>query len=524
MALQIRRGTDAERQSITPSEGELIYATDTNQLFVGGKISPSPTLAQGGILVSGALVNDTDPTLSSDMDLNGNNITGTGNININGTITATGNINLGDAVDDNVIVGGQIGSSLIPNADGNYDLGAPSGAWKDVYAVAINVETTASVGDLEVSNSIISPDSSVIYDATTSSLNIANANITGNIDVGGNIVSGSTVVYSGVTGDLTAANIFSTGDLDVTGNVTIGQINTGDITSTGDIVAATGNITSDSVTTNSMAAGDGILQVAGSVEITDNVEVGGILTAAGILTNSIESDLTGSVFGDDSTLIVDGINNSISPTSVDFIGDGYLTTTGDRINIGFSNSTENIIIAQWNPQPGITARYYGITNGDTGQEVVINSSRGTLEAPVAIQAGDILHAQYFAAYEDTSADYTSSTAVIHYLDPNATVSGTNVPGAIAFITVPDGDPNNTSNALTLDSQGLVSVGRDLAQARATLDIGGAMALQVLTSAPSTPVDGMIAIADGATWNPLSNGVKSMVVYLDSGWREIAVGV
>ena len=248
----------------------------------------------------------------------------------------------------------------------------------------------------------------------------------------------------------------------------------------------------------------------------------------GILFGSVEGNVTGdiqgSVFGDDSTVIVDGISKTISPISIDFVGDGYLTTNGNRINFGFSDSASNTILAHWNPTPGITQRHFGITNGDTGQETAVNTSRGTLEVPVAVQAGDILSAQYFAAYEDTSADYTSSTAIVHYLDPNATVSGTNVPGSIALFTIPDGDPNNTENALTLDSEGLVSIGRDLAQARATLDIGGTMALSVLTAAPSTPVDGMIAIADGSTWNPLSNGVKSMVVYLDSGWREIAVSV
>ena len=35
MALRLRRGTDAERLTITPLEGELIYTTDTEKLFIG---------------------------------------------------------------------------------------------------------------------------------------------------------------------------------------------------------------------------------------------------------------------------------------------------------------------------------------------------------------------------------------------------------------------------------------------------------------------------------------------------------
>ena len=391
MALQIRRGTDAERQSITPAEGELIYATDTNQLFVGGKISPSPTLSQGGILVSGALVNDTNPTLSSNLDLNGNDITGTGNININGTITATGNINLGDAVDDNVIVGGQIGSSLIPNADGNFDLGAPSGAWKDVYTVAINVETTASVGDLEVSNSIISPDSSIIYDATTSSLNIANATITGNIDLGGNIISNSTVIYNSETGDITAANISSTGDLNVTGTITSNEISTGDIASTGNIVTIDGNVRSESVTTNSNSAFDGILEVAGSVNITGNSDVTGIITASSILTGSVVGDLTGSVFNNDSTLIIDGNSGVINAVSGIVLTDAIGTVSGQPLILQSGN-------------PGQTLSVNGISSGTFGGEasLTIDGSKGTLEAPLDTVAGEIFGALKVRGYNDGS--------------------------------------------------------------------------------------------------------------------------
>lgn len=49
MALQIRRGTYAELQTITPLEGELIYTTDTEEVYVGDGVT------QGGILVTGSL-------------------------------------------------------------------------------------------------------------------------------------------------------------------------------------------------------------------------------------------------------------------------------------------------------------------------------------------------------------------------------------------------------------------------------------------------------------------------------------
>ena len=87
MALRLRRGTNAQRLGITFAEGELVYTTDTKKLYIGD------ASAAGGNLVSGMnnVVEDATPQLGGNLDLNGNNITGTGNINITGTLSiATG--------------------------------------------------------------------------------------------------------------------------------------------------------------------------------------------------------------------------------------------------------------------------------------------------------------------------------------------------------------------------------------------------------------------------------------------------
>jgi len=48
MALQIRRGTNSERLTIIPLQGELIYTTDTKKVYVGDGLTP------GGILITGS--------------------------------------------------------------------------------------------------------------------------------------------------------------------------------------------------------------------------------------------------------------------------------------------------------------------------------------------------------------------------------------------------------------------------------------------------------------------------------------
>lgn len=83
MALQIRRGLAADLPA-SPADGELLYATDTNTLYVGdGGTAQEISGGAGGGL--GNVVEDTTPQLGGDLDLNGYSIvsTASGDININ---------------------------------------------------------------------------------------------------------------------------------------------------------------------------------------------------------------------------------------------------------------------------------------------------------------------------------------------------------------------------------------------------------------------------------------------------------
>lgn len=184
MALRLRRGTDAERLLITPLQGELLFATDTKQIFVGDGATV------GGVLVGPVdaetfdLVNDTTPQLGGDLDLNNNNITGVGNINIDGTISATGNIGLGDADADQITVGGVINSSLRPAQTETYSLGTENRKWQHVYASGVTIDQTLTVESIVLNNNIFNgSDSSIVYNATTDSLFASNieGDLTGSV-------------------------------------------------------------------------------------------------------------------------------------------------------------------------------------------------------------------------------------------------------------------------------------------------------------------------------------------------------
>lgn len=173
MALRIRRGTDAERQTIVPAQGEPVYVTDTKKLFVGDGATQGGTLVGPQDQSNFDVVNDTTPQLGGDLDLNGNDITGTGNINITGTITATGTVSLGDnSGGDQLNVGALITSSLRPATANAYDLGTPNRPWANAYIRDIVADETISANNITVKESIVSENSTVIYNGATDSLSV----------------------------------------------------------------------------------------------------------------------------------------------------------------------------------------------------------------------------------------------------------------------------------------------------------------------------------------------------------------
>ena len=199
MALRLRRGTDAERQLITPVEGELIYTTDTKLLYVGDGSTA------GGTLVTGAGGGG-----SSTLDgLTDTDLTGAANDDV---LTFNGITNKWEAV---AVPG--VGSVAIDDLSDVliYDLG-----FKDVLGYDGLIWRPYRASELidpgcNLNINIVGDDSTIL-------VNTDNNTFTGDLigDVTGDLTGN---VTGDVTGDL-IGNV--TGDLtgDVTGNFN-GSIN-----------------------------------------------------------------------------------------------------------------------------------------------------------------------------------------------------------------------------------------------------------------------------------------------------------
>lgn len=284
MALQVRRGTNAERLGITPLQGELIYVTDTKQLYVGDGTTVGGTTTIANTIDS--LLADTSPQLGGELDLNGNNITGTGNINITGTITASGTVNLGDGVgSDILVIGGAIQGHLVPDADSAHNLGSSTKYWNNAWLNQLTVDSQITAERVQAD--IIADDSTVVFDASTGLIPAAQVSGTFTGSVTGN-----------VTGDV-IGNVTGTVDGDVTGSV-FGDDSTLLVDGINNTVTFNGKDTDD------LAEGDTNLFYTNAR--TQAFVTQGYVNGLNITAAALDGDMTGSVFSDNSTLMLDGIN------------------------------------------------------------------------------------------------------------------------------------------------------------------------------------------------------------------------
>ena len=246
MPLQIRRGTEAERQALasTPQVGELIFITDTKQLYVGdgtnllrditpitGYTDENAVDALASVLTASAhsgisfVYNDvantlvatvSQPSLLQNLSLNGFDITGTGNITITGNLTVAGKLDadfqgtisgddstiLVDAVNNKINLDGHVKGNIIPDVTEAYDIGSSSLKFRDLYlsgtslylgsaqvtatGSAINLPVGSTVGGVTIMSgdqSVISDiQGSVFADNSTVLVDAVSASIVGNVN------------------------------------------------------------------------------------------------------------------------------------------------------------------------------------------------------------------------------------------------------------------------------------------------------------------------------------------------------
>lgn len=458
MPLQIRRGTTAERTSIRPVIGELIYDTTLKQVFVGDSTDGGVTGTLGGNTVSSFGIEDaqdairdlfnagTHTGISFSYDDASNRISATVGggvvvLDIKGSVfTDDTSTVLVDAVLGAINLDNTIRGNVIPYVDSTYDLGSAAKRFKDLYL---------SGSSLYVGNAVIT--------ASGSAINLPAGSTVGGVSIGTGAGSGdgvvpgsnytinivgddSTIIVNSSTKSVTAAGGF-TGNLtgNVTGNIT--GVITGNAGSniTGNVLATDASLMVNGSAKQVTAAGGFFGDVTG--DLVGNVQ--------GNTTGYHTGDVRGSVVADDSTMLVDGVSgrivgpvtgNSITSSGATVLNTSSKTATLAQINLEgngllFGNTMtvlttlNNFLTESYTAggDPFINI-YSGHGSAAGTGEVSLTRSRGTLVSPSAVQNNDELGHFVFTGHDGTG--FVTSSRIITYVD--GAVSTNVIPTRIAF--------------------------------------------------------------------------------------------
>ena len=330
MPLQIRRGTTAERLSITPVPGELIYDTDVGTIYVGDGTTP------GGVnaLIAGVLTTEeaVDAVAAALLLGQNQNITFSYNAqadfdnridaavdlsNYSGTISATAYKGQVLAADNSLVYdpvtkeisAGPVSSTLItaqgnviPGANATYDLGTSLLRFRELYLSSTGI----SLGDANITS-------------TGTAINLPQGSTVGGTPIGTGIGTG---IGDGVIeGSSYKINIVSQDFSTIMVNSQTGQF-IGDLT--GDVE---GDVTANDVTANQLTVESIRALDSGQIYFPNSIIVASDITSEGSFIGTLEGNST-------------GIQSSYNEINVDFLG----SLSGGQISIdSVIRTTEDIL-------------------------------------------------------------------------------------------------------------------------------------------------------------------------------------
>tara|TARA_B100000085_G_scaffold285504_1_gene321788 strand:- start:1920 stop:4799 length:2880 start_codon:yes stop_codon:yes gene_type:complete len=256
----------------------------------------------------------------------------------------------------------------------------------------------------------------------------------------GSTVGGNAVASTGSGGGIT--DIVNDTTPQLGGNL---DLNSYDITGTGDV-----NIT-------------GNIDATGSIDVNLNIDAGGYVNAqtmaANLFNGNLDGDLTGSVFGDDSALLIDGNNNRVLASTWGADNTVMVNTTDKSFSgssLTVSSDTANIFVDST------------ITSGN-GVALEVRGHNGTLANKTILTAGDTVYNILGKGYDGDS--YVNSAIIKMGADKYTTaIADGIVPGRIVFLTYNESGGTSTDNAMVFNRFGNLGIKTD-APAKA-LDVRG----------------------------------------------------
>ena len=253
--------------------------------------------------------------------------------------------------------------------------------------------------------------------------------------------------------------------------------------------------------------------VTGNVtgDISGNVTGNVIGNVTGNTTGYHTGDVKGSIFADNSSILVDAVD-SIFYGTVD-TGDIRITTDTITSNNLFVGSTTTPLNALQFHSDFFT--YRTVSDPANGKFFTMTQSRGTLTSPAAIQAGDELGGVLIRAYTNTSVSGIAGVFGFVVDSTASIVSGGGFVKSKAVIAASTDTSQNLSDALVLDSAGIASSNAFSATKYFQLPVYADDTARL--AAIPTPAKGMMVFMTLGTVPPATNNA---VIYNGSAWVNV----
>jgi len=250
----------------------------------------------GSIQVTGSI--EARGNISASANITASNLYLSGDAKIDGNIILGGNINIGNQTTDLIVFGGEVSSSILPELDNQFNLGAPTQNWKNLH-----VSGTAFVDDLKAVTMKLDTVQIV------SSLVVSGSSTYGATGGGQTLTVSSSLFVSGAS-NFNSGYVRINDDLIVSGSTSLGN-------NTSDLIKITGSLTLSGSTSFD----------AGNVRIKDNLTVSGstfignditdLLNVTASVNISGSTVQTGSIFLKGSEII----ENNLTVSGSTFLGD-----------------------------------------------------------------------------------------------------------------------------------------------------------------------------------------------------------
>jgi len=468
MPLQIRRGTDAERQSMTVplAPGEMLYTTDTQKIYVGN----GTTL--GGILTSGFNEDDAKDAAAEMIGDGSHTRISFSYDSENKTLSAIAEFNddsAKDAAAEMITGGDHTGISFLYDTENKtlsavidtVDVSGP--VFADAFVGSVFADDSTLLVD-GINGRIVGP---VFANVTGDVVGNLNGNVTG--DVLGNVTGD---VLGNVTGDVSANSI-------VTADLTVSQL-LSDISSDNRLIFTQQDSVGNSIQIQKFSdenfPGTAISFLKSRGNANSKTAVGAGDRIGSINFNAFDGTndlLAGTIFCN-----VDGtVSTGVVPTAIGFSVTNSIVTTLEAARFDTDG-----IFRMSRSAGGVFSIYQNFGNTNAAASVVFTKSRGTIVSPASVIENDHLTNLQFTG--TTATGPTLSSFIRAAVD--APVSAGIVPGRIEFFT--SDTAGNVSRRMVIKNNGVLLVDA-IGALTSSLIIRGDLTGSVFADDSSMVIDG-----------------------------------